>query len=423
LSSAEEVVSYTWRDAGLHSRLLRGLNGIGSGARALGFDWPGLGPQSLLDAATRSAGLDDFGDNSHLEGLDVLCASAQDEARLSTFGRVMLRGLILRSLSGRLKLVDWAKRHPVVRDERIERPWVVVGMPRTGTTLLSLLLGLDPTVRPLQQWEATSPVPPPDLATHAEDPRIAVEARQMDQIQNLNPPLRAMHPFGATLATECVALFLFDLRSMAIETQAFIPSYGHWLENADMKSAYALHRLALQTLQSRIPTETWSLKTPHHLWCLDTLHDSYPDARVVWTHRDPLKVLPSLASLNTAMLRTGSRNVDPVAVGADWRHKLDVAVARGMEYDERQSGASWCHHLQYAELMADPVAAMRGLYAAFGEEIQPLHERRIRAWLRDRGQNAFGRHAYDPADFGFEPGEIHERYASYRERFDVPIEE
>ncbi len=415
--------TYTWRDAHLHSRALRALNAAGALPRAFGFDLPSLDPEVLARAASRRAGLDDFGGPGWREALDVLCLSLEHEANLSTTGRLALRGLITSALETRLRLIRWAAEHPEVRDEPIERPWVVVGLPRTGTTLLSLLLGLDPNVRPLLHWEAADPVPPPDLATAAEDPRIARAARQVAQLEALNPAIRAMHPMGATLATECVTLFFYDLRSMLVETQAFVPSYGRWLERADMRGAFTMHRLALQVLQSRIPTPTWSLKTPQHLWCLDALLEAYPDARIVWTHRDPRKVVPSVASLNTAMQRPLARRSDPLAVGADWDRKLHLAVTRGLEFDRTQGGRSWCCHLHYADLMADPIGAVRKLYAHFGEEVGPLHARRMEAWMRDRPQDVHGRHVYDPADFGLTADGIAERYAAYVERFAVPPEE
>ncbi|MGH7337193.1 MAG: sulfotransferase, partial [Myxococcota bacterium] len=274
--------SYTFRDAGLHSRVLRGVNAAGTALSWIGLDLPSLDPDAIARAACRRTGLEDFGEPGWREGLEVLCLSLELEGDLTTFGRIALRGLITSALETRLRLIEWTKQHPEVREEKIERPWVVVGLPRTGTTLLSLLLGLDPEVRPLLHWESANLIPPPDLATHAEDPRIAAAAKQVAQVQALNPAVRAMHPMGATLATECVGFLFLDLRSLLIETQAYIPSYGRWLEKTDMRGAYALHRLALQVLQSRIPTPAWSLKTPNHLWCLDTLLEFYPDARIVW---------------------------------------------------------------------------------------------------------------------------------------------
>ena len=415
--------TYTYRDAGLHSRVLRTLNAAGAGLRWVGVDLPSFEPDAIARAACRRVGLDDFGDPGWREGLEVLCLALELEGNLSTFGRIAMRGLVTSALENRLRLIDWAARHPEVREERIERPWVVVGLPRTGTTLLSLLLGLDPEVRPLLHWESTNPVPPPDLATHAEDPRIAAAAKQVAQVEALNPAIRAMHPMGASIATECVGFLFLDLRSLLIETQAHVPSYGRWLEKADMRGAYAMHKLALQVLQSRVPTIAWSLKTPQHLWSLDTLLEFYPDARIVWTHRDPAKVVTSVASLNTSLQRLNVRANDPVAIGSDWNDKLHLAVSRGIEFDRRQNGRSWCHHLQYADLMADPVRAVRALYAHFGAEVSPLHARRMEVWMRERHQEVHGRHLYDPADFGLSEESIGERYAEYRERFAVPDED
>jgi hypothetical protein len=277
-------------------------------------------------------------------------------------------------------------------------------------------------VRSLLHWEAADPVPPPTLAGQAEDPRIAAASKSVEQLMQLNPPFRAMHPMAATHATECVTFFILDVRALSIDTQALLPSYGKWLEKTDMRSAYAIHKLGLQVLQSTIPTETWSLKTPQHLWHLDTLHEFYPDARLIWTHRDPRKVVTSIASLNTSMHRVMSDHVDPLATGEEWNHKLRVGIERGMEFDDRQAGAGWCHHLLYADLMIDPVAAMERLYAHFGQELSPLHRRRIEAWLRERSQSQFGRHGYDPADFGFSDSRFQAEYGDYCERFSIPRE-
>ncbi len=414
--------TYTFRDAGLHSRPLRVFNRITAPLRSIGVKWPSLAPDDLLAAAVKQTGLDDFGEETLREPLEVFQRAFDEEANLTSFGRVVARNLLVSSLVQRLRVLDWAKEHPEVREQKIERPWIILGLPRTGTTLLSFLLGFDPVARPLVQWEASSPIPPPDLATYAEDPRIATTAKQFEQLQNLNPPLRAMHPFGATLATECVTLFAFDLRSLSFETQALIPSYGRWLEKTDMRNAYALHKLTLQILQSRLPTQNWSLKTPNHLWCLDLVKDFYPDARLIWTHRDPTKVVTSVASLNTSMHKTNCSKVDPVAVGREWDDKLHAGITRGMEFDDRQAGRSWCRHLLYSELMADPIDAVRSIYAHFDSELDPLHIRRMESWMGMRGQDAFGRHGYEPRDFGLTNEQLRVRYRDYIARYGIPAE-
>ena len=230
-----------------------------------------------------------------------------------------------------------------MRDERIERPWIIVGLPRTGTSLLSILLGLDPRGPATAAVGGGPPIPPATLEEAAEDPRIARTAKDLDGLMKLNPPLKAMHPFGATLAEECVALFMYDVRALALETQAHVPSYARWLEKADMSPAYAQHRLALQTLQSRQPTERWILKTPNHLWHLDALRAAYPDARVIWTHRDPGPVVTSLASLANASQRLLTSRTDPRPTAEEWKRKCAFALHSAMAFDEkvrRRDGAS-----------------------------------------------------------------------------------
>jgi hypothetical protein len=412
----------TWRDAGLRGRLPRLLNAVGEGAGRLGLRRPSFDPARLIDEARQSTGLDDFGEASFREGLTVLAGSLDDEADLSPLGRVVVRGQLLANLVTRLRVIDWAKRHPEVREEGVERPWVVLGLPRTGTTLLSFLLDLDPLNRSLLAWEAESPVPPPELATVAEDPRVAETAKRLREGDRAMPWLPAMHPMGATLPTECVTLFMLDFRSLQIETQGRVPRYRAWLEQADMAPAFAIHRLVLQILQSRLPTERWSLKTPQYLWCLPALRTAYPEARLVWTHRDPLPVVGSVTSLNQAFYRTWGRRPDPRETGRYWSSHMREAVTRGLAFDAVQSDARWCHHLHYAALLQDPIAAVEALYAHHGERVTPLHRRRMEAWMRDRPQTRFGRHRYDLADFGLDPEALEADFAAYRERFQVAVE-
>lgn len=412
---------YTFRDAELRSLPLRALNAVGGVLGRAGAALPSLTADAVVGAARKRAGDDDLGNDSYREPLERYLEAVREEAQLSTFGRVAVREMLVKSLANRIALAAWARDHPEIREERIEAPWVIVGLPRTGTSLLSILLGLDPTARPLLHWEAAQPIPPPTLATAAEDPRIAKSARETDQMHALNPALRAMHPMGATIAQECVALFMFDVRTLGVETQAYVPSYGRWLQQCDMSPAYAWHKLALQALQSGQPTERWILKTPNHLWNLETLLAAYPDARIIWTHRDPGPVVTSLASLVNTLQRTFTDWRDPVRVGADWLAKAAHALDRGLAHDEAEP-AGWCWHLRYADLMADPFGAIDRLYAHFGQEVGPLHRRRMQAWLADRSQSAFGRHRYEPADFGWSYDALAERFAPYRERYDVPRE-
>jgi hypothetical protein len=414
-------VSYTWRDSELRSPPLRALNQVGARLSRFGVTLPSLEPSSVVAAAIKTAGSSDLGSDSYREPLEVFLESCGREADLTTFGRLLISKMTAAALANRIALHQWSLDHPEVQAERIDSPWVIVGLPRTGTSVLSMLLGLDPMARPLLQWEAAHPIPPPTLEESAEDPRIAQTAKELDGLMKLNPPLKAMHPFGATLAQECVSLFLYDMRTLALEIQAHVPTYARWLESADMAPAYAQHRLALQTLQSRQPTDRWILKTPNHLWHLEALLAAYPDARIVWTHRDPGPVITSLASLANAGQRPLTWRTDPRPTAEEWKRKCAFALGSAVAFDER-SEPGWCQHLHYDSLMDDPLETVRGLYKHFGSEVSDLHARRMEAFLEHRPKDAFGHHRYDPADFGWTYAGLAEEFRDYTDRYHVRTE-
>ncbi len=414
-------VEFTWRDSELTSPPLRVLNGVGAQLARFGLDRPSLSPDSVVAAAVKAAGSDDLGSDSYRDPLEIFLEACRTEAELTTFGRILITKMLAAALANRIELHRWSLDHPAVADECIDSPWVIVGLPRTGTSVLSMLLGLDPVARPLRQWEAAHLIPPASLEEADADPRIAQTTKELDGLMKLNPPLRAMHPFGATLAQECVSLFMYDVRTLALETQAHVPTYARWLEQADMTSAYAQHRLALQALQSRQPTERWILKTPNHLWHLEALHAAYPGARVIWTHRDPGPVVTSLASLANAGQRPLTKRSDPTPTAEEWKRKCAFALGSAMAFDTT-SGDGWCQHLHYDALVSDPIGTVRALYASFGDEVSDLHERRMRVFLDQRPKDAFGAHRYDPADFGWTYAGLADEFSDYTGRYGVGTE-
>jgi Sulfotransferase family len=414
-------VQYTWRDSELRSPPLRALNSIGSRLARFGLELPSLSPDAVVASATKAAGSTDLGSDSYREPLEVFLRACDDEADLTTFGRILISKMLVAALTNRIDLRRWSLDHPEVGDERIDSPWIIVGLPRTGTSLLSMLLGLDPVARPLRQWEAAHLIPPASLEEADQDPRIAQTAKELDGLMKLNPPLKAMHPFGATLAQECVSLFMYDVRTLALETQAHVPSYARWLETADMAPAYAQHRSALQALQSRQPTERWILKTPNHLWHLEALRAAYPDARIVWTHRDPGPVVTSLASLANAGQRPLTWRSDPRPTAEEWKRKCAFALSSAVAFDDK-SEDGWCQHLHYDALTDDPLEAVRGLYRRFGDEVSDLHARRMETFLRQRPKDAFGHHRYDPADFGWTYAGLAEEFSEYAHRYHIRTE-
>ena len=235
-----------------------------------------LNVDTLVDQARQATGLQDFGADSWQEPLGRYVMALREEAALSQLGVQIAAGEILMYLVNRLSITDWHHRYPEMAQRDVTPPIVIVGMGRTGTTILHDLLAQDPAHRAPLTWEVDQPCPPPETATYETDPRIAQAQAQIDRNIQLVPALQATHPLGARLAQECVRMMGADFRSLAPGTQYRIPSYCRWLlYKADMAPAYRWHRRFLQLLQWRHPAERWVLKSPGHLWCLRALLAEY----------------------------------------------------------------------------------------------------------------------------------------------------
>ena len=368
---------------------------------------------AIETAAAETTGLDDFGDPTYRDGLSVLVDSLDAEARLSELGVVALEAQMTTFLKNRLRVIDWRRHHPEVATEPITAPLVVVGLPRTGTTLLSGLLACDPARRALRRWEATASVPPPEAATFDSDPRVEEARVAGGMLDTLNPGFKAIHHEPPEGPTECVTLLGQHFTSLLWETVANVPSYGEWLLGVDQRAAYAYHHDALQLLQSRAPGR-WSLKSPHHGLALDALWSTYPDARVVVTHRDPVPVIASLCSLVRSLSGTFSDADHTAYIAAHWVDIADVIVTRMAAARARRPAAA-ALDVSYADLVRDPVGVLRTIYAWEGSDFAPAIETRVRAHLDDNAQGKHGRHVYSLEEFGLRAGEIRERFATYIE--------
>lgn len=364
---------------------------------------------ALETAAVEATGLTDFGNPSYREGLEVYVDSLNREARLNDVGSAALEANLVGNLRNRLRIVDWRASHPEVAAETVAAPLFVIGLPRTGTTLLSALLAEDPRRRALRRWEAGDPVPPPEAATFATDPRLEAARQASVLLDALNPGFKAIHHEPADGPTECVTLLGQHFTSLLWETIANVPTYGEWLLAADQRDAYAYHHDALQLLQSRAPGR-WSLKSPHHGLALDALLAQYPDARIVVTHRDPVPVVGSLCSLNRSLSGTFT-DADHTEYIA--RHWLDVAeqiVNRTADARARHVDASFLD-VDYEELVAQPMTVIARIYAFDDTELTPDVDARLRAYLDDNAQGKFGRHTYSLDEFGLHADEVRERLA------------
>lgn len=380
--------------------------------------------EQAVEQAAAQTGLSDLGDESWKGGLGRLVDALREEAALNELGAALVGGELVGYLGDRMQIIDHRKTHPELVGVDVVPPIVIVGQGRTGTTILHELLAMDPASRVPLTWEVDHPVPPPETATYETDPRIAEVDETLAGVDLVLPGFQQMHPMGARLPQECVRMTSSDFRSMIFPTQYSVPSYATWLlHEADMAPAYRWHRRFLQLLQWRHGGERWVLKSGAHLWALPALIAEYPDARFIQTHRDPLRVVPSLSSLFATVRRTFSDDVTIEAVAAEWAAPMLDALDRSVS--ARETGlipSDRVIDVQYEAYMADPIATVRAVYAHWDVELRPDVEARMRTFLAANAQDKHGPHRYSLADTGLEAGSILEQTRRYREYFDVPAE-
>jgi hypothetical protein len=402
---------------------IRTFNAVGRVLAARGIRPFDLGEETLLRMASRATRLDDFGDEAYRSALAKLLESLEADGRLTLFGRYFARRQLLELLEQRLRLRDWRKRHPEVEQQKIRTPLFILGLPRTGTTLLYGLLGEDPANRVPMSWEVDFPCPPAEAETYATDPRIEQTEKRFEQLRQLAPGFQAIHPIGALMPQECIVLTAPEFLSVRFEMCFDVAGYQQWLPSQDMAPAYRYHHDFLQHLQSRYACERWVLKSPGHLGPIDALFDRYPDAMVVQTHRDPARVIPSVSSLEFSMRQVASDDVDPIRLGKQqlfiWTKLLEQGMEARKRHPERESRILDLH---MREIVTDPIGTIRRIYQHFDLELRPEVEDRMRGYVAAHPKAEHGVHRYGLEAFGLDPDSIAAASKGYSEHFGVEPE-
>jgi hypothetical protein len=374
--------------------------------------------EALLDGARNATGLDDFGPGAWRDHFRFLLRTYDEEARISDAGLPMLQGEITGILCARLACEAAWRRDPSVLRHEIRRPLFILGLPRSGTTALHWLLAQDPANQALDYWIASSPRPRPPRETWESEPAYQVAVETLEWVYDTDPGLKAIHLLAADGPEECRHLFCQSFLDHTFDSNASIPSYTKYFEAQDMRPAYARHRDVLKLVGSTSPQRRWVLKYPAHMRELDVLLETYPDARIVQTHRDPVQVLPSICSLVTGWRSLYEGGADARAIGA-WQIELYAGMLeKAMDVRARANPAQF-FDFDFRELVADPVAAIGRMYAHFGFDFSADAERRMRAWHEGNPQHKHGGHQYTLERFGLVEAEIRERFARYAERFGV----
>ena len=370
----------------------------------------------LVASAVAEAGADDFGGSTFREGLDRLCGALATEADLTPMGESILEMRLRGLLRNRLRIEGTYRDHPEIGEEKIAGPLFIIGLPRTGTTALSQLLAVDPQIRSLRLWESGDPVPPPESATQETDARIAETEKGLQAMDAVFPRMKSLYFQTATGPTECQDLLGMEMRTAHFDGMAHVPSYTAWVTECDMAPAYDYHRRVLQLLQWHCPPNLWHLKTPVHLGALDQVVRVYPDARFLWTHRDPADVLGSVCSLIAYTRSWVSDRDETPTIGEEqlsiWAH----AVQHGLEFRD-QIGEDRFADVDFDGLNRDPVATVAAAYERAGLKLGEDGRRRMLAWSEEHRRGSHGSHEYDVADFGLTPDQVRDRFRFYLDRF------
>jgi hypothetical protein len=382
---------------------------------------PAFDTSAMLDTARVSTGLDDFGDATFRDGLEVL-VDALSGAALSPVGMMAVEAQIVSYLGERLRIEDWHARHPEIARQAIVAPVFVTGLPRTGTTALSNLLAADPAARSLRFWESQRPTPPPEAGTYWTDARIADADAMLEGMKQAAPDLARMHDDTGSSPTENQDLLGQHFRTQHFEGQANVPAYIRWWQDCDMVPGYRHHRRVLQLLQWRCPPTRWNLKSPPDIAHLDAFTAVYPDARLVWTHRDPAKVLPSVCKLIQTIQRLFSDAVDAQALGRQQLALWSESVRRGLVFRRRVGEACFADVFMH-ELVAQPIERVAGVYARFDLPFDAAAERAMRAWIADNPQHKHGTAATSLGEFGLTLGAVREAFRDYTDHFDLRLED
>jgi hypothetical protein len=377
----------------------------------------------LKSAAQDKEGLADWGPLAFEQPLEVL-ADSYAAADLNELGTHILRSGLVHSLRMRLRAQEGSRRHPEITQESIGAPIVVVGMMRSGTTLLQRLLAADDRFHCAYGWEVVEVAPKLDYEwSEREDPRIVISEKREATSRELAPELFSIHPMYAREPEEEIVFLSDAFLSHVPESGAHLPAYRTWIDEQDFTPAYAyLHRM-LQFLQwqkrqrAGDVADRWVLKSPAHLGYLDALRAQFPDLHVVHMHRDPRETVPSGASLNATLHAMHSDRVDRHRVGAEWLQRMGWTNDRAMA-----TRASWaddparCTDVEFTDAVGDPIGQVARVYEAIGVPLTADAESAMRRWLADRPRE-LARPAYSAADFGLSDGQLDERFAAYNSRF------
>jgi hypothetical protein len=395
----------------------RALRLVDAGAGVLGILDRKLSAEQLVARACRQAGMDDFGDAPFMDPLRRFLAACDDEAALGVIGRIATQWDVVRFLTNLLRLRAEEKRAPDILAEPIRQPIFITGLPRSGTTFLHRMLLEDPATMAPLVWQTIYPYPTGPASER--DRRVGTVEGQLRAFERLAPDFRALHPLDAGSPQECSEITAHIFRSLRFDSNYHVPGYRSWLDADGHLDAYRFHKRFLQHLQHQAPRAggRWVVKCPDHIFALDAIRAVYPDAGVVFVHRDPLKVLLSVAKLTEVIRAPFTRRMDREEIGRAESARYVRATELMMEASRTEGFERPILHVSHEDLIADPLGSVRGLYAHFGLELDAASAARVSGYAEARPNGGYGARNYRFEDHGLDPEAEREKFSSYMRHF------
>lgn len=384
-----------------------------------------LNADALMTQASTELGLDDFGPEDFIGRLELLLDCLRTEAPLSPLGRLSAAGLCTGLLRNRLLLTDLLGRHPEIHEIEIDRPIIIAGLPRTGTTHLHNLISSDPALRSLPYWESLEPIPMPSeaaLAGTPEDPRLARCEMGVTMINSIAPEFPRMHEMTTWHVHEEIQLLAIDFSTMLFETMAPMPTWRDFYRSSDQTPHYEYMRTVLKACQFLRGGTRWVLKSPQHLEQFGPLAATFGDATFLVTHRDPISVMVSMGTMVSYTARTSLAPVDPVAISNYWADRLDDMLNAAMRDRALLGGPEQSLDVRFDQFMADDIGTIERIYELADQPMDAAARAALQEYGATHERDRFGKVIYDVDQIGIDVTARREQMRAYSEFFGIPDE-
>ncbi len=379
-----------------------------------------LHTQELMDEARRQTGLEDFGVADFQEPLQCLFSALNEEARLSPVGEEAQRARLVQILINRLRVEDCYTRHPEIAEEQLAPPVAIVGLPRTGTTMLHRIMASDSRFYAPLWYEVRAPAPAPEWDFVRPDPRIAAAEEEIRAMLEGSPELASIHPMSATQADEDIMLLEHSFYSTMPDAFCNVPSYGRWIDTHDNTPGYQylarlLRFLQWQKKRNGKPAQRWLLKTPHHLHCMAILLRVFPGVQIIQTHRDPVETIPSICSFTQALWKLNSEHVDALEIGRQWGGKFARGIAHTLRVRQQHPGQFL--DIWYRNTVGDPLGVVEQVYNFIGMQLTAAAREQMSQWRQENLREDRPPHEYTLEQFGFTAQNLCQDFQEYRAAF------